>query len=105
MPAPSIRDARGVYPVAPTPFLDDGRIDNLVRLAQAAQCRKARDLFDAHLPLLRYGQQPGVRLRKYVLMRRGLPGSAAPVPPARAETGHRRARPARHDGRARAVPL
>jgi 4-hydroxy-tetrahydrodipicolinate synthase len=34
----------------------------------------AHDLFDAHLPLIRYEQQPGVGLavRKHVLMRRGL---------------------------------
>ena len=34
---------------------------------------EAHDLFDAHLPLLRYDHQPGVGLavRKYVLWRRG----------------------------------
>lgn len=39
----------------------------------------AHDLFDAHLPLLRYEQQPGVGLavRKYVMMRRGILTSAA----------------------------
>ncbi|TLU74568.1 dihydrodipicolinate synthase family protein [Lichenicoccus roseus] len=42
---------------------------------QAEGCRDAaHDLFDAHLPLLRYEQQPGVGLavRKYVMARRGL---------------------------------
>ena len=39
----------------------------------------AHDLFDAHLPLLRYEQQPGVGLavRKYVMMRRGFIASDA----------------------------
>jgi len=46
----------------------------LVRLAHAGSRERAHDLFDAHLPLLRYEQQPGVGLavRKYVLMRRGV---------------------------------
>ena len=45
----------------------------LVALARAGAREKAHDLFDAHLPLLRYEQQPGIGLavRKYVLMRRG----------------------------------
>ncbi|MDW4907707.1 dihydrodipicolinate synthase family protein [Streptomyces sp. ADMS] len=41
----------------------------------AAGCRDtAHDVFDVHLPLLRYEQQPGVGLavRKYVMKRRGL---------------------------------
>ena len=47
---------------------------DLVRLAAAGDREAAHDLFDAHLPLLRYEQQPGVGLavRKYVLMRRGV---------------------------------
>jgi 4-hydroxy-tetrahydrodipicolinate synthase len=34
----------------------------------------AHDLFDAHLPLIRYEQQPviGLAVRKYVLKRRGI---------------------------------
>lgn len=50
---------------------------DVVRLQQAGRRDEAHDLFDAHLPLLRYEQQPGVGLavRKYVLMRRGLIGS------------------------------
>ncbi len=45
----------------------------LVALARAGERTRAHDLFDAHLPLLRYEQQPGIGLavRKYVLMRRG----------------------------------
>jgi len=55
-----------------------------VRLAQAGERDKAHDLFDAHLPLLRYEQQQGVGLavRKYVMARRGLIGSDAQRSPA-----------------------
>lgn len=51
----------------------------VVKLAKAGQRHAAHDLFDAHLPLLRYEQQPGVGLgvRKYVMMRRGILGSDA----------------------------
>ena len=51
----------------------------LVRLSRAGEREQAHDLFDAHLPLLRYELQPGVGLavRKYVLMRRGILGSDA----------------------------
>ena len=47
---------------------------DVVRLRAAGERDAAHDLFDAHLPLLRYEQQPGVGLavRKYVLMRRGI---------------------------------
>ena len=43
------------------------------RLAAAGRRTEAHDLFDAHLPLIRYEQQPGAGLavRKYVLWRRG----------------------------------
>ncbi|MDR3373544.1 MAG: dihydrodipicolinate synthase family protein [Ancalomicrobiaceae bacterium] len=46
----------------------------VVALQRAGSRDAAHDLFDAHLPLLRYEQQQGVGLavRKYVLMRRGL---------------------------------
>ncbi|MFK0165068.1 dihydrodipicolinate synthase family protein [Rhizobium sp. NPDC090279] len=55
-----------------------------VRLAQAGERDKAHDLFDAHLPLLRYEQQQGVGLavRKYVMARRGLIASDAQRSPA-----------------------
>lgn len=83
---------------------------DVVRLSKAGQREEAHDLFDAHLPLLRYEQQPGVGLsvRKHVLMRRGLLSSSAQRKPAapftalaREETEHLLARLARHDARAR----
>jgi 4-hydroxy-tetrahydrodipicolinate synthase len=51
----------------------------LVRLAQAGERGQAHDLFDAHLPLIRYEQQPGVGLavRKYILQKRGVIASEA----------------------------
>lgn len=44
-----------------------------VDLARSGRREEAHDLFDAHLPLIRYEQQQGVGLavRKYVLMKRG----------------------------------
>jgi 4-hydroxy-tetrahydrodipicolinate synthase len=84
----------------------------LVRLAHAGERERAHDLFDAHLPLIRYEQQPGVGLavRKYVLMRRGILASDAQRRPAaalsataRAEVDLLLARLARRD--ARAAPL
>jgi 4-hydroxy-tetrahydrodipicolinate synthase len=46
----------------------------VVRHAAAGDRDAAHDLFDAHLPLLRYEQQAGIGLavRKYVMKRRGL---------------------------------
>jgi 4-hydroxy-tetrahydrodipicolinate synthase len=85
----------------------------LVRLAQAGERERAHDLFDAHLPLLRYEQQPGVGLavRKYVLMRRGVLTSDAQRAPAsalsaraRAEVDFLLARLARRDPRAASLP-
>jgi len=82
---------------------------DVVRLSAAGEREAAHDLFDAHLPLLRYEQQPGVGLsvRKYILMRRGLLSSAAQRAPAapftaaaRAEVDHLLARLARRDARA-----
>ncbi|MBS7698734.1 MULTISPECIES: dihydrodipicolinate synthase family protein [unclassified Chelatococcus] len=57
---------------------------DLVRLTVAGERDAAHDLFDAHLPLLRYEQQPGVGLavRKYVMARRGLIASDAQRAPA-----------------------
>lgn len=45
----------------------------LVKLQKAGKRDEAHNLFDAHLPLLRYEQQQGVGLavRKYVMMKRG----------------------------------
>ena len=83
---------------------------DVVRLSQAGQREEAHDLFDAHLPLLRYEQQPGIGLtvRKYLLHRRGLlksPTLRAPTSPlsttALAEVEHLLSRLARHDARAR----
>ncbi|WP_348752625.1 dihydrodipicolinate synthase family protein [uncultured Aquincola sp.] len=87
---------------------------DLVRLHQAGRRDEAQDLFDAHLPLLRYEQQPGIGLtvRKYLLHRRGLLGAPtlrAPAAPltaaARAEVEYLLGRLARHDERARLAPL
>jgi 4-hydroxy-tetrahydrodipicolinate synthase len=52
---------------------------DLVRLSNAGERDRAHDLFDAHLPLIRYELQPGVGLavRKHVLKRRGVLGSDA----------------------------
>jgi 4-hydroxy-tetrahydrodipicolinate synthase len=58
----------------------------LVGLAQQGKRNEAHDLFDAHLPLLRYEQQQGVGLavRKYVLQKRGAIASDAQRKPAAA---------------------
>jgi 4-hydroxy-tetrahydrodipicolinate synthase len=57
---------------------------DVVQLSTNGQRAKAHDLFDAHLPLMRYVQQPGVGLavRKYILKRRGLLPSDAQRKPA-----------------------
>ena len=52
----------------------------LVRLIKAGDRAAAHDLFDRHLPLLRYEQQPGMlglAVRKYILKRRGAIASDA----------------------------
>lgn len=56
----------------------------LVRLSKAGERDAAHDLFDAHLPLLRYEQQPGIGLavRKYLMARRGLIASDTQRSPA-----------------------
>jgi hypothetical protein len=69
---------------------------DVVRLSADGQRDAAHDLFDAHLPLLRYEQQPGLGLavRKYVMMRRGILTSAAQRKPrSRCRGGARRGRP------------
>jgi len=46
----------------------------LVKLIKSGERAAAHDLFDRHLPLLRYEQQPGMlglTVRKYILKRRG----------------------------------
>lgn len=52
---------------------------NVVRLMTAGEEAKAQDLFDAHLPLIRYETQPGLGLavRKHMLARRGAIASPA----------------------------
>ncbi len=84
---------------------------DVVRMAKAGKRDEAHDLFDAHLPLIRYEQQPGpgMAVRKYVMMRRGIiasdtlrkPGAALSTT-ARAEVDYLMARIARVDPRARA---
>jgi len=87
---------------------------DVVKLQREGRRDAAHDLFDAHLPLLRYEQQPGVGLavRKHVLQRRGLIASAAQRAPkaglantARSEVEYLLARLARHDARASLQPL
>jgi 4-hydroxy-tetrahydrodipicolinate synthase len=80
-----------------------------VQLHAGGQRDAMHDLFDAHLPLIRYEQQAGVGLavRKYVLMRRGVIASEAQRKPAaplsaaaRAEVDYLLGRIARVDPRA-----
>jgi 4-hydroxy-tetrahydrodipicolinate synthase len=83
---------------------------DVVRLSAAGRRDEAHDLFDAHLPLIRYEQQPGpgLAVRKYVMMRRGIiasdslrkPGGAL-TPAARAEVDYLLARLSQKDQRAR----
>jgi 4-hydroxy-tetrahydrodipicolinate synthase len=49
-------------------------LTEVVRLQKAGKRIEAHDLFDLHLPLVRYEQQQGVGLavRKYVLAQRGI---------------------------------
>jgi 4-hydroxy-tetrahydrodipicolinate synthase len=80
-----------------------------VNLTKAGKRDAAHDLFDAHLPLIRYEQQPGVGLavRKYILKKRGMIASDAQRKPAssmsaraRAEVDYLLSRVARTDKRA-----
>lgn len=82
---------------------------DVVRLSKEGKRDAAHDLFDAHLPLIRYEQQPGVGLavRKYVLSKRGMIASAAQRKPgsllsakAREEVDYLLSRVARVDKRA-----
>jgi 4-hydroxy-tetrahydrodipicolinate synthase len=83
---------------------------DVVKLAQEGQRDAAHDLFDAHLPLIRYEQQQGIGLavRKYVLQKRGAiaydtqraPGASLSAT-ARAEIDYLLRRLACHDPRAR----
>jgi 4-hydroxy-tetrahydrodipicolinate synthase len=83
---------------------------DVVRLSKAGKRDEAHDLFDAHLPLIRYEQQPGpgMAVRKYVMMKRGIiahdtlrkPGAALSAT-AKAEVDYLMARVARIDPRAK----
>lgn len=86
---------------------------DVVRRGAAGERDAAHDLFDAHLPLLRYEQQPGIGLavRKYVMARRGIIAGDAQRRPggtidatARAEVEFLLRRLARVDPRARLAP-
>ncbi|WP_029620399.1 dihydrodipicolinate synthase family protein, partial [Pseudorhizobium marinum] len=81
----------------------------LVDLFAQGSREEAHDLFDAHLPLIRYEQQLGIGLavRKHVLMRRGVIASDAQRKPgmalsatARAEVDYLLERLGRRDKRA-----
>ena len=82
---------------------------DVVRLSAAGKRNEAHDLFDAHLPLIRYEQQPGpgLAVRKYVMMKRGIlshdtlrkPGAALSAV-AKAEVDYLLSRVARTDTRA-----
>jgi 4-hydroxy-tetrahydrodipicolinate synthase len=80
-----------------------------VRLSKQGRREEAHDLFDAHLPLMRYEQQKdiGLAVRKYVLKRRGILTSDAQRKPwprltaeSIAEVEYLLSRVARHDKRA-----
>ena len=82
----------------------------VVKKLQAGQRDAAHDLFDAHLPLIRYEQQFGLGLavRKYVMKRRGIIASDAQRKPggmlsakAVAEVEYLLGRLAQHDSRAK----
>lgn len=82
---------------------------DVVAKHKAGQRDEAHDLFDAHLPLMRYEQQQGIGLavRKYTLMRRGILSSDAQRKPgasltatARAEIDYLLRRLAKSDPRA-----
>lgn len=81
----------------------------LIQFARSGNRDAAHDLFDLHLPLIRYEQQPslGLAVRKYVLMRRGILSSDAQRQPsttlssrAKAEIDYLLSRIARLDRRA-----
>ncbi len=85
----------------------------MVKLSKAGKRDAAHDLFDAHLPLIRYEQQPGAGLavRKYVLQKRGVIASSAQRKPgssitatAKAEVDYLLSRVARVDKRANSQP-
>jgi len=86
---------------------------DVVKLVRSGRRDAAHDLFDAHLPLVRYEQQQGVGLavRKYVLLKRGAirhdsqrsPASSVTAT-AKAEVDYLLNRLAQHDSRAKIEP-
>jgi 4-hydroxy-tetrahydrodipicolinate synthase len=83
---------------------------DVVRLQKDGKRDAAHDLFDAHLPLVRYEQQQGIGLavRKYVLQKRGAIASDAQRKPgstlsakAKTEVDYLLSRVARFDSRAK----
>jgi 4-hydroxy-tetrahydrodipicolinate synthase len=87
-------------------------LGDIVRLQQEGRRDAAHDLFDAHLPLMRYEQQPGpgLAVRKLILKRRGAIRSAAQRKPgstlsplALAEVDYLLARLATRDPRAKGL--
>ena len=86
---------------------------DVVQLMKEARRDAAHDLFDAHLPLIRYEQQPsiGLAVRKYVLQKRGIIASSAQRKPgssitatAKVEVDYLLSRVARVDRRAHVQP-
>jgi 4-hydroxy-tetrahydrodipicolinate synthase len=86
---------------------------DVVKLSKEGKRDAAHDLFDAHLPLIRYEQQPGAGLtvRKYVLNKRGVIASSAQRKPgatitaaAKSEVDYLLSRVARVDKRANLQP-
>src|ERR1700754_7991 len=86
---------------------------DVVKLSKKGDRDAAHNLFDAHLPLIRYEQQPGAGLavRKYVLQKRGIITSSAQrkpgatiTPAARAEVDYLLSRVAKVDKRANLGP-
>jgi 4-hydroxy-tetrahydrodipicolinate synthase len=82
---------------------------DVVKFSKQGKRDAAHDLFDAHLPLIRYEQQPGAGLavRKYVLQKRGMIASSAQRKPgaslsatAKTEVDYLLSRVARVDRRA-----
>lgn len=85
---------------------------DVVRLHKSGKRGQGHDLFDAHLPLMRYEQQPGpgLAVRKHVLKQRGAILSDAQRKPATAlssmahsEVSYLLTRLARRDARAKGL--
>ena len=86
---------------------------DVVKFSHTGQREAAHDLFDAHLPLIRYEQQQGVGLavRKYVLEKRGAIAHDCQRAPAasltaiaKSEVDYLLSRLAQHDSRAKTPP-